>query len=121
MIQMTQSKVIVNVGRDFSKTPGPRYEKEGDFAGELFRKTILFPKYEEAESNDLPLVVDLDGTAGFGTSFLEEAFGGLIRENNVPLAKLKSRMTVKSDEEPDLLEEVESYMTRAEAERQKDV
>ena len=35
------------------------------------------------------LIVDLDGTAGLGTSFLEESFGGLIRRDHINYNILK--------------------------------
>lgn len=64
------------------------FVKEGEFSGELFRDKILYPKLMEAKEDKL--IVDFDGCYGYGTSFLEEAFGGLVREYNVkgPLNKL---------------------------------
>ena len=60
------------------------------------------------------LQIDLDGTFGYGTSFLEEAFGGLIRIDGFRLADLNRILFFKSDEEPELITEVQSYMEEAE-------
>ncbi|WP_375379446.1 STAS-like domain-containing protein [Hymenobacter volaticus] len=61
--------------RDYTRTPGPRYEDEGDYSGQWFRSTVLEPAFERATSTGQVLTVNLDGTHGFATSFLEEVFG----------------------------------------------
>src|SRR6267143_3777559 len=66
-------KLRLSVLRDFCRTPGPRHIDEGDFSGELFLKDVLVPKFQEAINRNLKLSVDFDGTAGYATSFLEEA------------------------------------------------
>lgn len=65
--------------RDFSVTPGVRYRCEGSSSGEEFRESCLVPLFKEAGSRDQPIRIEFDGTMGYPTSFLEEAFGGLIR------------------------------------------
>ena len=62
---------------DFAKFPGPRYKDLGKYSGEEFRDDLLIPAISEKNSN---LIVDLDGVFGYGSSFLEEAFGGLVRK-----------------------------------------
>ncbi|WP_250179823.1 STAS-like domain-containing protein [Escherichia coli] len=43
-------------------------------------------------------MVDFRGIAlGVGSSFLEEAFGGLIRKEGIPKANVKARLIIKSD------------------------
>ena len=39
----------------------------------------------------------MDGTTGFGSSFIDEAFGGLIRKEGFRLAELDKRLVIKSD------------------------
>lgn len=102
----------LKVAKDFSKTPGPRYVIEGDYSGELFRKDVLWPKVSETICRGLPLEIDLDGTAGYGTSFLEEAFGGLIRHHGLTAEQVRSIKFV-SKEEPYLLEDIEEYIQDA--------
>ena len=65
--------------RDFTTTPGPRYKRLGNGSGEVFRDTRLAPAFNQARQKGVKLVVDLDGTSAYGSSFLEEAFGGLTR------------------------------------------
>lgn len=71
--------MIIKVATDYTDTPGARYYIQGPFPGEEFRDKLLYPKYLECYKNNEILTVDLDGGYGYGSSFLEEAFGGLIR------------------------------------------
>ncbi len=57
--------------------------------------------------------VDLDGTAGFGTSFLEESFGGLIRENQISFDTIVSHIKFVSNEQPDLIDDINQYLSDA--------
>lgn len=67
---------VINIATDFSPSPAGRfYPADGDFPGQLFREKLLLPAVKE---NDR-VVINLDGTDGYGSSFLEEAFGGLVR------------------------------------------
>lgn len=106
-------ELILTISKDYTKTPGPRNEREGSFSGEVFRKDILSPKLNYAISNKRILLVDLDGTAGYGTSFLEEAFGGLIRNEGLTLQQVKKHLTLKSDEEPYLIDDINNYLADA--------
>ena len=67
----------------------------------------------EAIRNGNELLVDLDGAAGYGTSFLEESFGGLIRDNKVSYKDLKKVLKLKSDEDPTYIEEINQYIEDA--------
>ena len=107
----------IKIASDFTTAPGPRNISEGKFSGEQFRKDILLPKVREACAMKCLLTIDLDGTSGYGTSFLEESFGGLIREDNLNLATLDSVLRFVSKEEPDLLGEIREYMEDAEKEK----
>ena len=104
----------IKIATDFTTAPGPRLISEGKFSGEQFRKEVLLPKVREAIAQKCFLVVNLDGTSGYGTSFLEESFGGLIREDKIDLATLDSILTLVSAEEPDLLTEIREYLEDAE-------
>ena len=68
-----------NIAEKFSATPGGRFRKHGPYSGEEFREDVLCKLLESAIASDDTLAIVLDGTAGYGSSFLEEAFGGLIR------------------------------------------
>ena len=64
---------------DFSTTPGGRFRKHGPYSGEEFRDDVLRDLLQAAIEGDDTLFIVLDGTSGYPSSFLEEAFGGLIR------------------------------------------
>ncbi|WP_298429611.1 STAS-like domain-containing protein [uncultured Jannaschia sp.] len=65
---------------DFSRYPAGRVEADGDRSGKLYRDTILVPKLRDALSSGTTLTVDMNGIRLAGSSFFEEAFGGLVRE-----------------------------------------
>ncbi|ASJ39643.1 hypothetical protein TI24_19430 [Vibrio vulnificus] len=90
--------------------PGPRYIHLGPSSGEDFKNWIK----KELE-RDKDLTVDLDGTEGYGSSFLEEAFGGLIRDGID--ANIVRSIKLISYEEPELIEEINEYI-EDEAEKQ---
>lgn len=100
--------IIIKVARDFTDTPGGRYIKEGEFSGELFRKKILLPRYNEALQKKEKLLIDLDGCYGYATSFLEEAFGGLARELNDK--NILNVLEFISRDEPSLTSKIEEYI-----------
>lgn len=72
--------IIINIAKDYTKTPGGRYVSQGDYSGEDFRIKILEPKFFEAKENKEKLIINLDGVYGYPASFLDEAFGGLARK-----------------------------------------
>jgi hypothetical protein len=65
---------------DYASSPGGRFISDGDFSGEWFRDQILAPALLAVKDKSEKLEVELDGTSGYGSSFLEEAFGGLVRK-----------------------------------------
>lgn len=70
--------IQVKVLSDFSMSPGPRYCKQGPDSGELFYHKILNEKFAEAFQSNEFLSIDLDGTNGYMSSFLDEAIGNLV-------------------------------------------
>ena len=82
---------LISVAKEFSPSPAGRYASDGPYPGEVFRDQILVPALRNYET----VVVDLDGTDGYGSSFLEEAFGGLVRRG-FTVAELKKRLDIKS-------------------------
>lgn len=74
----TEKDIHISIADDFSQFPGGRYPSDGEFNGTRFRTDFLIPALNRCGSG--VVVVSLDGVAGLGSSFLEEAFGGLVRE-----------------------------------------
>ena len=105
--------VTFKIATDFSPTPGPRYKHEGANSGELLRTTKFFQFFDDAIKGKKQIIVDLDGTAGYGTSFLEEIFGGLIREHHLDYNEIIKRLTIKTDEEPYLKDDIFQYLKDA--------
>lgn len=102
----------IDIAREFSASTGGRYIEESDFSGELFRKELLGKRYEEAvEKNEL-LEIDFDGSYGYSPSFLEEAFGGLVRERGE--YGIFEKLKLKSDDNASLIDDVKKYITEAE-------
>jgi len=105
-----ETEIFLSIANDFTKTPGGRHRADGDYSGEEFREDFLVPKYKEAVGRGYALVVDLDGVAGYATSFLEEAFGGLVRE----LKECVSEHLRLQTENRIRLQEVKGYISDAE-------
>lgn len=85
---MTTSYTI-NVVKDFNKKPYGRYPDDGVGCGEYFRKKLLAPKLREYDR----VHVILDGYNRYGRSFLDEAFGGLIRAEGFTWDELQNKLT----------------------------
>ena len=71
---------VVKVVEDFHPRPAGRVPEDGEGNGTSFRERFLIPALAE----DRALIIDLDGAPGYPSSFLEEAFGGLVRLNFSP-------------------------------------
>lgn len=105
--------ITISIAKDFSRIPGARFPQEGDYSGQEFRQNVLLPKLKEAIEQKVKLQVILDGTAGLGTSFLEEAFGGLIRDDKVKYEDIQSYLELVSVEDEDYIEEINQYIKDA--------
>lgn len=105
--------IVISVARDFSKTPGPRYKEEGEFSGEDFFERILESKFLKAIEENKKLKIDLDGTIGYGTSFLEHVFGGLARKYTPQ--KVNEIIEIISTEEEYLKKDIQEYINDAQS------
>lgn len=106
--------INIVIAKDFSKTPFGRFMTDSPFSAEKFRKDFLVPALISGEQE---VVVDFNGIAlGVGSSFLEEAFGGLVRKEGLNKNGLKKRLVIKS-EIPFYKEQIERFIDSAEPER----
>lgn len=103
----------LNISKDFSRTPGPRARDEGKFSGEEFLEDLLYPKLKTVIDTKSELEINLDGTAGYGTSFLEEAFGGLIRKKGLAENQILKHIKLISNNEPYLIDDIKEYLADA--------
>jgi len=106
---MIKSETLIKIARQFSKEPAGRYSKDGPNSGERFRDELLIPALEKSNS----VSVDLDGTEGYGSSFLEEAFGGLVRLRGYTAGDLHKVLTLVSMEDESLPIEIWDYIDSA--------
>lgn len=83
--------IVIDVARRFSEAPFGRYPSDGKFCGENFRENILKSELKKSDN----IEIDFTHVAlGVGSSFLEEIFGGLVRQG-YPASELISRIEVK--------------------------
>lgn len=98
---------VLNIGKQFSRFPAGRYAKDGPASGEEFRERVLLPLLNQS----VPICIELDDAIGFGSSFLEEAFGGLVRRGWKP-DDLLGILTFIS-EDLSLVDEIRDYIKEA--------
>ncbi|MGN4979434.1 MULTISPECIES: STAS-like domain-containing protein [unclassified Aeromonas] len=94
---------------DFSEFPGARYRKLGPYSGEEFRDDVLIPAIKDNNH----VIVNFDGVFGYGSSFLEEVFGGLIRSGIKQDVVMNIISSAISNDDPDILLEIKSYVEDA--------
>ena len=97
-------QTLLKVAEGFSKYPAGRFLTDGPYSGEAFRKRILEPAIRDGKH----LTLDLDGTRGYGSSFLEEAFGGLVRAG-FSAERIKTFIELKS-KDSSLIQEIWDYV-----------
>lgn len=101
------ASATISIAKVFGDTPGGRFIVDGPYSGEEFRTKFLEPAFQDHEE----VIVDLDGTYGFATSFLEEAFGGLSRRLGVSIVRKK--LSLVSQEDPLLKNRIWDYIDKA--------
>ncbi|MFR4518360.1 MAG: STAS-like domain-containing protein [Fusobacterium sp.] len=102
-----------NLATEYTDIPGGRYRKNGKFSGEEFRDDILHNLIENCIRNKEKLIINLDDVYGFPPSFLEETFGGLIREYNYTESQLKEVLDFIANDEPSLIDKIFNYIQEA--------
>lgn len=98
--------VSINIAKQFSTIPAGRDSNDGPDSGERFRSEFLVPALNEYDK----VIVVLDGTEGYGSSFLDESFGGLIRVEGMTATDLHHRLDVISTDDETLCDEVWDYI-----------
>ncbi|MEQ9313510.1 MAG: STAS-like domain-containing protein [Cytophagales bacterium] len=90
---------------DFSEHPGLRHCKISDDSGEEFYHKILNRSFKESFEKNEKLLVDLDNTAGYAPSFIDEAFGNLVYDFGLDI--VKKHLVLISEQEPDLIDKIQ--------------
>ena len=99
----------ITIADDFSDEPAGRYYSDGRYSGERFRKEFLVDTLKCNEK----VTIDFDRTEGYGSSFLEEAFGGLISKEGFLSQNLHNQFLFISNEDASVIKEVWSYIDTA--------
>ncbi len=94
----------INIAVEFTTEPGARNYSDGPFSGEEFFDKLLKPRYEEAKKEAVKLKVILDGTEGFASSFLNEAFIRL--GNEFGAEEVWGNLILVSEEMPKYIQKV---------------
>ena len=100
----------IKMGRDFSPCPGGRSRDDGPACAEAFREDTLMP----ALAAEDVVVLHLDCAEGYGSSFLSEAFGGLVRSGDFTPEDLHRKLRLES-RDAILVREIWSYIDNAHA------
>lgn len=86
----------IYIATDFSPYPAGRTGRDGPFNGTRFRKEILVPALIKSARTGENVIVDFDNVRSFGTSFLDEAFGGLVRSEGFQKRDLHNRLVLRA-------------------------
>ena len=93
----TGQTVTLSIAKAFSRWPAGRFASDGPFNGERFRQEVLAPALRKLKPGKR-LKVEFNELEGAGSSFLEEAFGGLVREEGFDKAFLNSHLELSATE-----------------------
>lgn len=99
--------------KDFSRAPFGRYTEDGAGNGEAFRIKFLLEPFTNPDVHKV--VVKLDSvTPGYeyGSSFLEEAFGGLVRNHKLSSESVLKKLEIETKNQ-DYVMEIKSYIVEA--------
>lgn len=92
---MRKDKIVYDFAKEFTETPGPRYDSLGDFSGEKFRDEVLRKLLDEYDN------IEIDGSGiktSFSPSFLSEAFGRLAAEMGTDTLFSRVRLYSKTND-----------------------
>ncbi|WP_218421792.1 STAS-like domain-containing protein [Stutzerimonas stutzeri] len=104
--------VDIDVG-EFSKTPYGRFADDGDYNGEKFRDNVLLKNFLNPEVHTINVYLDtVEEGYEYGSSFLEEAFGGLIRIHGLNKEDVLRKLNVVT-EHTDYAIEIKDYISVA--------
>lgn len=111
----------IYVATQYTRTPDVRFESQArGKSGEGFREKLLIPKLMECIGKQEELYVFFDGCRGAGVSFLEEAFGGLIRRG-IAYEDIKRWLRVRWNSNPRKVLQIEGFIKKANDDKEKGV
>jgi len=95
----------INLGKQFGRYPAGRYLADGPYNGQKFREEFLIPALKGTADE---IEIDLSDARGLKSSFLEEAFGGLVRVGYAADDLIRRLKFVSRD--PSLVDEIHEYI-----------
>lgn len=100
----------INFASDFTDMPIGRYREDGNCSGEVFREEHLLPALRLYGDDEV--IINVDGVYGMGGSFVEEAFGGLIRLHGYDAFELMDRIVIEGSEylEEEIFDCIKEYI-----------
>lgn len=105
-----EANIIVG---EFSKTPYGRFTKDGKFNGEKFRKELLLAPFSDPEISKVNIFLDtVEDGYEYGSSFLEEAFGGLVRIHKLDKSEVLKKLNIITSH-TDYILEIKDYISAA--------
>jgi hypothetical protein len=111
---VTEEIIIYDIAKQYTPYPAGRFKKNGNGSGEGFREVLV--QMLNNSANKIKLI--MDNTYGYGSSFLEEAFGGLVRVNNLSPQEIRQRIDFDTKDKG-LIIEINQYMADAQKEKEK--
>lgn len=109
--------ISISIAKDYTEYPGLRHCSVSDFSGEDFYHKILNKLFKDALENKEQISIILDGTTGYASSFLDEAFGNLVYD--FTLENVKKYVKIISKEEPHWKDMIEKQTYNQWEERRK--
>lgn len=98
--------MYIDIAQKFSDSPSGRYIEDGEYCGANFLHQYLLPNINKYTK----IILDFTNVLGYGSSFLEEAFGGLVRETHMSKEEFFKHIEIKTLNDPCLLEEINQYI-----------
>jgi hypothetical protein len=103
----------INIPIDFHPRPYGRFPADGKnchlTSGEVFRKQYLVPALNENDK----VHIELSGYNRYGRSFLDEAFGGLIRSEGFTREELLKKLTYSHDQVESIINVIDDRLLAA--------
>ncbi len=108
----------LKISTDFSFFPAARYYSDGPLSGEEFFEKCLNEAFNTALKQKEKLIIDLDGTAGYASSFLSESFGLLSEKYGSQ--RVLENIEIISHDEPDWKDKIlKDYIPNANKRKRK--
>lgn len=101
----------INVANDFSIIPSGRQKSDGSATGQHFYE-ILVDAISKLENSER-LAINFDGVLTAGSSFLDEAFAGLIRNKVMTQKEFHKTIVIIANEHPEIKEKISKYVKDA--------